>query len=234
MSTLNLTDDDFMDLYLKVLEANPPARSFVVTSLDFIILYANDTYLEFIGLKLEDVIGKKAKDINSFVADIAPKIRGLFDTALTQNRYVRSIIEVIKNKKTFYVDCYIKTIINPFTNNIIGFNFNVNWARTHNPLLSIIKALHKKTVVVNQVDTTTIVDLTPLEHEITVLLVIGKSYKETAAILSEIHNETFIPATISTITYRKIFSKFQVTTLSGLIEKATQLKILDSIPESFL
>jgi len=238
MKLQSLSDSDFIELYLKILKTNPPARSFVLVDLDFNTLYANQTFLEFIEMSLEEIQGKRMRDWkSSFLTPISAHTRLLTEKALKQDQYVRSIIEVIKNDTTHYIDCYYIKVINPFTKNVIGVISNLNWARFSNPLLNIIKALHRKMVIINEEATSfekTAIDLTPIEHEITTLLVIGKSYKEVAAILSEIHDQQYIPATISTITYRKIFPKFNVNSLSGLIMRATSLKILESIPKSFL
>ncbi len=238
MKLKSLSDVDFIEFYLETLKANPPARSFVLLDLNLNILYANNTFLDFVEMSLGEVQGKRMKDWgSSFLAPIAPQTRLLAEKALKQDQYVRSIIEVIKNDTPHYIDCYYIKVTNPFTKNIVGVVSNLNWARFSNPLLNIIKALHKKMVIINDEGDSfakMAIDLTPIEHEITTLLVIGKSYKEVAAILSEIHDQQYVPATISTITYRKIFTKFDVNSLSGLIMRATSLRILESIPKSFL
>lgn len=230
-----LKNDEFIDFYIKTLEMNPPARSVAVSNLQHQILFANQPYLEFIGLTIEDVVGKRMRELNSFIAEYASQVLPMAERALAQDKYVRGLLQIKKNNKLFWIDCYLMRLKNPFNANLVGMTSNLNWARISTPMLNLINALDKKLLVVENNNRNSFnLSLTTQEHEIIALLAIGKSYKEVAWILSSIHNQEFNPATIATNVYRKIFPKFEVSNLSELITKAVKLGILDSIPESFI
>ena len=234
MKTNYLENDEFLDFYIKTLETNPPARSVSISNLQHQIIFVNQPYLEFIELKIEDVRGKRMRELDSFIAEYAPRVLPMAEKALSQNTYVRGLLQIKKNNKLFWIDCYLMRLKNPFNGDLVGMTSSLNWARISKPMLSLINALNKKLLIVenNKADFT--VGLTDQEREIVSLLAIGKSYKEVAWILGHIHNQEFNAATIATNVYRKIFPKFAVTNLSELISKSIQLGILDSIPESFL
>lgn len=235
MKVEHLEDDEFLDLYIKLMGINPPARSISISNLQHQVLFANETYLEFIGLSLGDIIGKRMREFNSFVAEYSVQILPMVEKAIQQDKYVRWILEIVKDGKPAWIDCYMLRLKNPFTNNVVGLTSNLNWARMSNPALNLINALSKKLLLVgDNRKSISSQNLTTHEHEIVALLAIGKSYKGVAWTLSKIYNQEYKPSTIATNTYRKIFPKFGVNSLSELIAKAVQDGILDEIPESFI
>ncbi|MBX9598343.1 MAG: PAS domain-containing protein [Burkholderiales bacterium] len=235
MSTIALNDQEFLDFYIKTLELNPPARSVSISNLQHHILFANATFLEFIGLTTEEVIGKRMRELDSFIAEYAGQSLPMAEKALAQDKHVRWILQITKNNKQFWIDCYMLRLKNPFNGNLVGMTSNLNWARISSPMLNLINALNKKLLIVENSNKNILNgSLSTQEREIVALLAIGKSYKEVAWILGSIHNQEFNPATIATNVYRKIFPKFEVSNLSELITKAVQFGILDSIPESFI
>ena len=234
MTTLVLNDDEFLEVYIKTMQVNPPARSIGISNLQHQIIFVNQPYLEFIELQLEEVVGKRMRELNSFIAEYAPQVLPMAEKALIQDKYVRGLLQIKKHDKLFWIDCYLLRLKNPFNGNLVGMTSSLNWARISTPMLNLVNALNKKLLIIDNNKADYTVNLTNQEREIIALLAIGKSYKEVAWILSNIHNQEFNPATIATKVYRKIFPKFEVSNLSELITKALQLGILDSIPESFI
>ena len=234
MNSIFLDDTNFLETYIYILNANPPARSFAVSNLDAKIIFANQTYLDFIELPLADVIGKSILELNSFIADYTTEIRVMTQKAMAQDDHVRWILQVTHNNCTVWLDCYLLRLRNPYTNNLVGMVSNINWAHMRNPILNLFQTIDKKVFLVQDIVSKSSVKLSEHEHEILALLAMGKSYKEVAYILGEIRNQKFKPATIATVTYRKIFPKFKVHTLSELIKVSTYYGILDTIPNSFL
>lgn len=234
MSLISINDNEFLNFYIATLKLNPPSRSFAVSDVYGKIIFANQTYLEFIGLPLEAVVGKRIRELDSFIADYTDEIRPMAEKAITQENSVRWLLQVIREKRIFWLDCYLLRLKNPATGNLVGMTSYINWAKISNPVLNIIRAINKKVIPVNDVEVSADISLTEREHEVVALLVIGKSYKEVAWILGLIHRVEFNPATIATLTYRKIFPKFAVTTLSDLVQKVNSSKLLYSMPSSFI
>ena len=235
MKIENLEDDEFLDLYIKIVKSNPPARSISISNLQHEMLFANEAFLEFIGLSLEEILGKRMREFNSFIAGYGAQILPIINKAINQDKYIRWLLQITKDNRPVWVDCYALRIKNPFNNSVVAVTANLNWARISNPTLNLINTLNKKLLLVENNNKDNVKqNLSTLEHEIVALLAIGKSYKEVAWTLGKIHNQEFNPSTIATNVYRKIFPKFEVNSLSELIAKAIQNRILEEIPESFL
>lgn len=234
MNIISMSDHEFINFYIETLKLNPPSRSFGVTDVFGKIIFANQTYLEFIELPLEAVVGKRIRELDSFIAEYTDEIRPMAEKAITQEHAIRWLLQITHKKRTFWLDCYLLRLKNPATGNLVGMTSYINWAKISNPVLNIIRAINKKIIPVNDVEAGANISLTEREHEIVSLLVIGKSYKEVAWILGVIHKVEFHPATIATLTYRKISPKFAVTTISDLVQKVNSSKLLHSMPSSFL
>jgi PAS domain-containing protein/DNA-binding CsgD family transcriptional regulator len=74
--------------------------------------------------------------------------------------------------------------------------------------------------------------LTKREKQILYYLSINQSPKDIATILGTKENKKLAPATIVSIINKKLYSKFEVYSVSKLIEKATMLNLISFLPES--
>jgi len=76
--------------------------------------------------------------------------------------------------------------------------------------------------------------LTEREGEVLYLISMGKSPKEIANILSKVKNKKIAHSTIGGMINKKLYVKFGVSTTSRLIEKASMLKLIPFLHDSFV
>lgn len=96
-----------------------------------------------------------------------------------------------------------------------------------------ITLLNDKAGLTVNYDENETIKLTKREYEVLYLLSIGKSTKEIASFISKLEGKKLSHATIDVIINKQLYPKFQVFNRGQLIEKATLLKIIPFIPDSF-
>ncbi|MBX9866867.1 MAG: PAS domain-containing protein [Burkholderiales bacterium] len=231
-----LNDADFTQVFKDILVNNSASDACTFIDMNFKYLFANQIFLDHYGYKMEDIVGLEYKDIQQD-QEFASVLRELTVLSFKNKSFVRRVL-AFKNTSQKLIDLVIDPVINPYTGNYVGSAAYISMVMMSNPLKEIIKKINKKIniFIPNAQSKSSIngIDLTEREHEILLLLSIGKSYKEIAVILTNLHGQDFSPTSISNITYRKLFDKFNVVTASGLIEKAIALDITSNIPASFI
>ena len=78
------------------------------------------------------------------------------------------------------------------------------------------------------------IKLTKREQEVLYLLSLGKSPKTIAEIIGRIENKVLEASTIGGLINKKLYKKFNVSSVDELLEKAILLKLTPFLPDSFI
>mgnify|MGYP003451410521 CR=1 FL=1 len=230
-----LNDEEFTQVFIDMLEDNSASDNCTFSDINNKYLYVSTGFLEFYGVTLDNVIGKRFIEVRPEVTDLTEFLQKTLEVAFKDKPFERRLVSITNdNGDIATIDLVITRVLNPYTRNYVGVVGYVNSVMASNPLKEIIRKINKRISFFTSSNELGGVVLTEREHEILVLLSLGKSYKEIAVILSDLHGRNFSPTSISNITYRKLFEKFNVVSLSGLIERGIALDIACNIPQSFV
>ncbi len=92
-----------------------------------------------------------------------------------------------------------------------------------------IEALNEKLGYTSLIKPVHNIELTKRESEILYYLSLNKVPKEISTILSILENKNVSPATIQSTITKRLYYKFEVSSISQLIEKANMLKLIPSL-----
>lgn len=210
-------------------------RAISIWNLEHKCVFATDLYKKF--LQMEDVVGKEMGEFNAYLQ----KHQGEFRDKITYR--------VVKNK--------VPVLAYYICPNIGADNYGLH-SIVITPLLSeneeVIGVISDAQIIENTVifqhlfrsilpqgyniiiSSKTIYPhkITRREHIILFLLLIGKSHKEIAAILSDIYEKEILPNSISSMISKQIYTKFDTHSNSDLILQAYQMGILYNIPHELV
>ncbi len=183
------------------------------------------------------ILGKKVRDLNSplgnYAEDYAKATNMLEKITLTKPVPIEYLIIFNNNKYLTLWQHIASKIINPATGNHLGILVNVNQINPSQLLVHTLTGANKHMVFLGKYDNLFKTDLTQKDCELLFLLALGKTHKEIAEILSQIHKTEIIPQTVTTWINRHLYTKFEVNSTSQLIDNAYKYGILDVMPISF-
>ena len=233
--TNQLGDKEYLSLFCEVMMNYKTSDACVILNpeLEFIAISNNVPKI----LSEPHVLGKKVRELNSplanYAEDYIKATQMLEKITLTKPVPIEYLI-IFNNKKyiTLWQHIAIK-IINPATSNHLGMLVNVNQINPSQLLVYTLNGVNKKMVFLGKYDNLFANDLTEKDRELLFLLALGKTHKEIAEILSQIHQADIIPQTVTTWINRNLYTKFDVNSISQLIDTAYKYGILDVMPVSF-
>lgn len=234
-----LNDKDFLEIFIDTMVYNTACDGVSIVDNDFRYLYLNELIISFIGIPVKQILGKRLGEIRPDLCDLIDTLKKINAKITNTPSFQRNFIIIKEDVTSTAIDLTTSPIINPYTKNRTGYVSYVSKVILHNPMQEVIKKLNNKYTIFKPINTNEDspiqkFNLTTVEHEILILLCIGKSHKEIADILYRLTGKQQSNSNIANIIYRKLFSKFSVTSISGLIEKAISLNIIHYIPESFI
>ena len=239
-----MNDKQYLDAYIdaiKLTRANDPVA---IVAMDYINLFVTDAYKRVV--EVDDIIGKRLKDVNSYINEHADKIKRIGSLAERLNKTAVSLC-IIVSKSLQQNQCYIlreSIIINPGTNNNLARLIDVQIVNINfiNQIIYLVNNLfndhNKPNIISNSLIAAKTkeftVKLSQREEEVLFLLLLGKSYKSISNILSSIHSKEIKQSTVNGIINGKLMGKFDTFSVDELILKAVQHAVIETIPLSLI
>jgi|GEM_PF-5783290 len=165
--------------------------------------------------------------------------------------YLKSVMPRPKDVSLIMVDQYFnedfelipgiiaatnKSIINPDTDNIVGFlcNYKINPEFSVKQLHALIDHANFELSKAGKQEKITDLDLTPRQQHVLVLLLKNMSAKEIAAYLSEVEQRSISHMTIHNIINGQLFKKFEVMNIHQLQQKVFSTNYHHKLIQSLL
>lgn len=197
-----------------------------------IYLGCNQNLADLLGLSTTlDIVGKLDSDFVGKIEALSFQQDDIY-VIQTGNMHISEYLIPIKNRNN--LNMLIRTEKRPLLNEngkvigIIGMAIDIT-----DGLSNVFNFLHQKLAIKNtNIDLT--IKLTKREYEVLYLLLLGKSPKEIALILSNIEDKVIAPATINSIINKSLYLKFKVNSYSQLIAKSIISRSVNLIPSAFL
>lgn len=208
--------------------------------MDHRYLFASNKYLKYAEVE-EDIVGKHYFQTQMPGQEYVDEFKKISDTinetGLTATYFIITSTPKTKEKVCFF--CINEIIINPHTNDKVGrfgeiSPININFL---GQIINLTNQFINNSDVKTSFNTKTSItkpQLTTREEEVLFLLLLGKSQKEIANILSKVYSKNIAVTTIGSIINRQLYDKFNAYSLSSLINNAIQLQAIQNIPSGLL
>jgi hypothetical protein len=200
--------------------------------------YISSRAMSFLNLT-KSPIGRRVRDIEVPHAVYVEELKYITATIINTRTSSKYVLAWVKDSKVFLREHYASPIINDANDEVVGMYVEIRMfepCETMNAYFSILNnKLHKK-LPVPTADTInkTKIKLTSREYEVLFLVVLGKSQKEIADILSKVHEKDVKANSIASIISKQIYPKFEVHNLPNLVEEAIRLNMIDSFPQGLM
>ena len=199
------------------------------------ILFAGEKIQEVINCHPKTLIGKNHLDILPLPQENISSVNASIDKVIkTKSPQEFLSINLNHNHEYLILDCVLKPIINPVTDNIVAIGVESRKLDAKLYLYKLLLLLENNQINLNQ--HTPHIDplLTLREHEIAFLLFYCKSTKKIATILGDLYGKSVTSKTLSNIISSGLYPKLQVYGIDALINKLHSLGYHTKIPVSFL
>ena len=234
-----MTDIEILELLAKGLEIIAKDRAIVLGNLDMEFIYTTKLYQDLMGNP--QIIGKRMKDSNHPGAKYADQLRQIVSNVI-QTGKKSSYFIIYQLPNTNIKRCYINhcsLLLNPETGIKVGTiveiePFNCKYiGNVLNIANQLVVPSGEETS--QQVSTNKVTyQLSDREQEILFLLMIGRSYKEITYIINKIYDKSISIFAINSIIRVNLFNKFNISSVSGLIQIAASNSVIQEIPPSLL
>lgn len=239
-----MNDKEYLNTYIEAIKLTRKNDAVAIVTVDYINLFVTDEYKMVV--EVDEIIGKRLKEVNSYVNEQADKLKLVGSLAEKLKKTAVSLC-VIVSKSLKQNQCYIlkeSIIVNPHTLNKLGRLIDVQIVNINfiNQIIYLVNNLfndhNKPSIISNNLIAAKTkefnVKLSQREEEVLFLLLLGKSYKNIANILSSIHSKEIKQSTVNGIVNGKLMVKFDTFSVDELISKAVRHSIIEKIPLSLV
>ena len=229
-------NDEYLASYIKFIRQTHDDVAMAIFDADLRIKYFSPKSLDLLNLRRIPV-DMKLRDLD-FPHLTTDEIKYISETVLSTKTRGKYIVAYIEDGQILMREHYASPIINDKNNDVVGMYVEV-WpyepCATMNTYFDLLHyKLNKVKFVSNKKIIKPKIKLTPKEHEVLFLAVLGKSQKEIAEILSKVHNKPVKTNSVASIISKQIYPKFDVYNLPNLVELAIALNIVNNFPKNLL
>ena len=232
-----MNNNEYLSQYIKFFTQTHDNTMAVIFDSELIIKYISSKALSLVELTPTS-IGMKVRDLNIPHAIYSDELLLISKTIIETRTSSKYILAWIKDSKVFLREHYASPIINDQNNEVVGMFVDISIFEPCETMDGYFNILNKKlnTNFIKPCDNfdKQKIELTPREYEVLFLLVLGKSQKEIANILSTIYKKELKPNSVASMISKQIYPKFEIFNLANLIEKAIHLNMIDSFPQSLM
>lgn len=216
---------DVKNIIFKAYENKHPI---IIQNVNLEVVFVNNKFVNELGLQQEDVIGKRLGELNHPIAEAAKqfnqRLQPLRDNPISGARYM-VVFTSFKNTKVGIYTLSIRPVLSAASEFCGWFNEirEVNFCDLVD-LNRIIMPAAQRSIVTEK--PTEKITFTKREAEVIFLLILSKSPKEIAEIISEI-DTTVTTSTVSAIISKQIYLKLNVDSTSDVVSKVLIHGLLD-------
>lgn len=212
--------------FIKFHQHNLAYDPMVIWGLDHKCIYASKIYLEYVGVT--EMVGKHLAEISEEYTLLGYEFRDKVSTKVIETKRPHICSYLLANRLSDDFSMH-ETLIFPIfddAENLIAYcskPSQLQHSMTTSKVLSNISSSNNINYRIQQT-------LTERERIIVFLLIIGLAHKEISSLLSTIYGEVIKLSSVSTMISRQIYSKFDTSTNSMLVQKAIAAGMLHNIP----
>jgi len=237
-----MTNEEVLHTLAKGFELIGENRAIILGNLDLEFVFMSKYYCKLIGVS-QDIIGQQLRNSEHVGKKYATQLREIA-LKVMETRKTASYLVVYKLPNHENKHCYFNrasAVLNPVTHEVAGVMaeielFNCKYIGQIMHLISEVNNVMKPSLSYEKkvIHDKAKYNLSQREEEILFLLMIGKSYKEIAGIINDIYKKSITPSAINAIIRNNLFEKFNVSSVSKLLEKVAVNNILKDVPTGLL
>lgn len=230
-----LNDIDLLNKTTELYNLIYPNEPVLLIGMNDCILFAGKKIQAITNINTELLIGKNYLKVLPLPEENINNIKFSIEKVLL-TKAPQEFLSINRNHNPDYLilDCILKPIINPSTDNIVAISVESQKLNTPLYLYKLLLFLEKNQFRLTQNVEHTDTLLTLREHEIAFLLFYCKSTKKIAMFLSNLYDKSVSAKTISNIISSGLYLKLNVYGIDALIDKLQTLGYHNKIPVSFL
>ena len=241
-----MQQDTFLTDYIKAIQILHPKEIFAIQNLNYEHLHCSPEYNNLfkyepglIGLRFVNSEEAEFKQLSNILSPVVNTSQKKVDQ---DNRTIRFILSWANSQGELLQikpGCYLieqSLIVNPINNHIAGWLIKVQELDISllNQMLRSLNQLYEGPILIPTASALTKkikgLELSEKEQEILFLLIIGKKYKSIANTLSRIYQTDIKETSISNLIHKRLYEKFEVTSIEKLVEKALNYSVIKNIP----
>lgn len=218
--------DNELSTFIRFHQHNFAYDPLVIWDLNHRCLYASRIYLEYLGIS--EMTGKSFADVSEEYALLGREFRSKVTCKVLESGKPYICFFLLANRSSDDFGMHQACVFPIFdqANNLIAYcsrPFQLRHDIAATRMLSAISASDISNCIRQQ-------SVTEREKIVVFLLIIGLSHKEIAGILSRVYKEPVSVSSVSTMVSRQIYSKFDTSVASILIQKAIYSGMFYNIP----
>lgn len=234
---LSMNNKQWLEHYIQCLQVVSADKAVAVYSFDFKFLYTSELYLKLSGATTE-IIGKSFRDSSAPGVELADQLQEISTFVNETGKKARFIIiypsPLDQIARCFRFETY--RVYNPHNGEPVCQVGEVQILDLHAivQLFNLTDAILLNNRQEIEGSNLTTHNLSIREQEILFLLLMGKSYKEIAGILTKIYKKSYSASSASSLTMRQLIPKFQAYSVKDMLSKAINAGAIKNIPPSLL
>lgn len=232
-----MTNEALLQKYVDAFMLIGNERIIIIGDLNLKFIYVSKSYLQIMGQL--DILGKQMKDTNLPGVEYANQLKKISEKVLATGKKATFFI-VYRFPHESSKSCYlyrVSPIIHPETKQPIGLIgelelFNCKYLGQAFKLTAQLVRIETLPSGLTKQPFGDYV-LSPREEEVLFLLMLGHTHKKIANIINSVQEKQITTSAVNAV-IRRLFTKFDVISITDLLIKVSGSNLLEKIPASLL